>query len=92
MTKPRPWIVTPHGAIEKLEDNLWAVQGDVPGVPFKRRMFIIKRSDGSLMFALASAYLRRDRKRGDVYRSRAGAATGCFDLTHEIRATRRPVR
>jgi hypothetical protein len=46
----RPWTVTRHDPIEKLEDNLWAVQGDVPGIPFKRRMFIIKRSDGSLMF------------------------------------------
>jgi len=47
---PRPWIVTRHDPIEKLEDNLWAVQGDVPGIPFKRRMFIIKRSDGTLTF------------------------------------------
>ncbi|HVU49237.1 MAG TPA: hypothetical protein VHL80_01045 [Polyangia bacterium] len=47
---PRPWIVTRHDPIEKLEDNLWAVQGDVPGVPFKRRMFIVRRSDGTLMF------------------------------------------
>jgi hypothetical protein len=47
---PRPWIVTRHDPIEKLEDNLWAVQGDVPGIPFRRRMFIIKRSDGALMF------------------------------------------
>jgi hypothetical protein len=47
---PRPWIVTRHDPIEKLEDNLWAVQGDVPGVPIRRRMFIIKRSDGTLMF------------------------------------------
>ncbi len=48
--KPRPWIVTRHDAIEKLEDNLWSVCGDVPGIPFTRRMFIIKRADGSLMF------------------------------------------
>jgi hypothetical protein len=47
---PRPWTVTPHEPIEKLDDNLWAVQGDVPGIPFKRRMFIIRRSDGALMF------------------------------------------
>ena len=47
---PRSWIVTPHDPIEKIEDNLWAVQGDVPGIPFKRRMFIIKRSDGTLLF------------------------------------------
>lgn len=52
--QPRPWIVTRHDPIEKLEDNLWSVQGDVPGVPFKRRMFIIKRSDGSLMFYAAA--------------------------------------
>ncbi|MES1209454.1 MAG: hypothetical protein ABUS79_26245 [Pseudomonadota bacterium] len=48
---PRPWTVTPHGPLEKLEENLWAVEGDVPGVPFKRRMFIIKLADGSLMFS-----------------------------------------
>jgi hypothetical protein len=47
---PRPWIVTRHDPIEKVEDNLWTVQGDVPGVPLKRRMFIIKRSDGTLLF------------------------------------------
>ena len=47
---PRPWTVTPHGPIEKLEDNLWAVEGNVPGVPFRRRMSIVKRADGSLLF------------------------------------------
>jgi hypothetical protein len=51
MAKPsRPWIVTEHGAIEKLSDNLWVVDGAVPGVPFRRRMSIVKRSDGSLLF------------------------------------------
>jgi hypothetical protein len=47
---PRPWIVTRHDPIEKLEDNLWAVAGDVPGIPFRRRMTIIKRADGTLLF------------------------------------------
>jgi hypothetical protein len=47
---PRPWIVTRHNPIEKLEDNLWAVEGDVPGVPFRRRMSIIRRGDGTLLF------------------------------------------
>jgi hypothetical protein len=46
----RPWIVTPHDPIEKLEDNLWAVEGGVPGVPMRRRMSIVKRSDGKLLF------------------------------------------
>jgi hypothetical protein len=47
---PRPWIVTKHGPIVKLEDNLWVVEGEVPGVPFHRRMSIIKRADGTLLF------------------------------------------
>jgi hypothetical protein len=47
---PRPWIVTKHDPIEKLEDNLWVVAGNVPGLPFRRRMSIIRRSDGSLVF------------------------------------------
>jgi hypothetical protein len=47
---PRPWTVTRHDPIEKLEDNLWTVNGDVPGVPFRRRMSIVRRSDGTLLF------------------------------------------
>lgn len=54
---PRPWIVTRHDPIQKLDDNLWAVQGDVPGLAVKRRMFIIKRSDGTLMFSGAAVPL-----------------------------------
>jgi hypothetical protein len=58
---PRPWIVTAHGPIEKVEDNLWTVEGDVPGVPLKRRMFIIKRSDGTLLFFGCAIPLEDDR-------------------------------
>src|SRR5258708_6737800 len=47
---PRPWIVTRHDPIQKLDDNLWVVEGDVPGIPFRRRMSIVKRSDGTLLF------------------------------------------
>src|SRR4051794_8515182 len=47
---PRPWIVKPHKPIEKLEDNLWVVEGNVPGAPMPRRMAIIKRTDGTLLF------------------------------------------
>src|SRR4051812_34188069 len=61
MPRPRrPWIVTRHDPIDTLEDNLWAVQGDVPGIPFKRRMFIIKRSDGTLMFSGTAVPLEED--------------------------------
>ncbi|HEX2573906.1 MAG TPA: hypothetical protein VH877_30435 [Polyangia bacterium] len=48
---PRPWIVTPHGPIEKLDDNLWAVDGEVPGMPaLRRRMVMVRREDGTLIF------------------------------------------
>jgi hypothetical protein len=47
---PRPWIVSKHGPLEKLEENLWVVDGTVPGLPFPRRMSIIRRSDGTLLF------------------------------------------
>jgi hypothetical protein len=48
----RPWTVLPHGPIEKLDDNLWTVTGDLPNVHVSgiRRMSIIKRSDGTLLF------------------------------------------
>src|ERR1700740_1248869 len=48
--KPRPWTVTPHTPLRKLEDNLWVVESNVPGTPMKRRMAIIRRSDGALVF------------------------------------------
>ena len=54
MTTARRWIVTRHDPIEKLEPNLWAVNGDVPGFPtaarFQRRMQIVKLEDGRLVF------------------------------------------
>ena len=51
---PRPWIVTRHDPIEEVDENLWCVNGDVPGFPpaagFPRRMSIVKLSDGRLLF------------------------------------------
>ena len=48
--RERPWTVTNHRPIEKLDDNLWVVEGKVPGLPVMRRMAIVKRSDGTLLF------------------------------------------
>ena len=51
MPKPeRPWIVTPHGPIVKHEANLWSVEGRLPGAPIPRRMSIVRRADGTLVF------------------------------------------
>src|SRR5215471_7629222 len=46
----RGWIVTKHGPLRELADNLWCVEGDVPGIPIHRRMCIIRLTDGSLLF------------------------------------------
>jgi hypothetical protein len=50
MTARRPWIVTPHSPLRQLEENLWTVDGQVPGAPMSRRMCIVKRADGKLLF------------------------------------------
>jgi hypothetical protein len=51
MARPRrPWIVTKHGPIEQLDDNLWSVESAVPGIPMPRRMCIARMSDGKLVF------------------------------------------
>src|SRR3954468_10945622 len=50
----RPYIVTRHDPIERLDENLWAVNGDVPGFPpgtgMDRRMSIVRLRDGRLVF------------------------------------------
>ena len=49
----RPWTVTPHGPIEKLDDGIWSLESPIPGIPgrgFLRRMTIVRRADGTLMF------------------------------------------
>lgn len=46
----RPWTVLPHSALQKIDDNLWVVENNVPGTSIGRRMCIIKRTDGSLLF------------------------------------------
>jgi hypothetical protein len=44
------WNVLPHERIEKLEDNLWRVEGSLPkNPPFKRVMTIAKLRDGRLV-------------------------------------------
>jgi hypothetical protein len=43
------WKVLPHSPIEKLSENLWRVEGDLPNMPLKRVMAIAKRADGDLV-------------------------------------------
>src|SRR3569623_1119746 len=41
MAKPTSeWVVRPHGPLEKLPENLWRVQGSLPGMSLLRNMAI----------------------------------------------------
>jgi hypothetical protein len=48
---PRPWIVTRPTTLTQHEENLWTVEGPVPGgEAMGRRMSIVRLSDGRLVF------------------------------------------
>lgn len=49
------WKVLWHGPIEKLAENLWWVQGALPGLTLKRTMVIARLSDGRLVIHNAIA-------------------------------------
>jgi hypothetical protein len=53
--KPRAWTVVPHQPLQKLDENLWAVRGTIPGIkmPLLRTMTIARRKDGRLVFVTA---------------------------------------
>lgn len=43
------WNVLHYDPIERLGSNIWAVEGDLPGMALHRRMVILKRADGRLV-------------------------------------------
>lgn len=43
------WNVLNHGPLEKLADNLWRVEGALPGMSLRRTMTVVRRADGSLL-------------------------------------------
>ena len=50
------WTVLPHDPIRKLEDNLWTVEGLLPGgVPMRRVMTVARLVDGRLVLHSAVA-------------------------------------
>ncbi len=52
---PRPWTVLPHRPIEKLQENLWTVEADLPRGPLKRRMGIARLASGQIALLNAIA-------------------------------------
>jgi hypothetical protein len=56
MAKPTSeWVVRPHGPLEKLTENLWRVQGSLPGMSLLRNMAIARMTDGRLVINSAIA-------------------------------------
>ncbi len=47
----RDWRIHPHGPIRALDENVWMVSGEIPGVPMalRRTMTVIRLSDGRLV-------------------------------------------
>lgn len=43
------WTVLPHGPIEKLEPNLWRVEGTLPRMALRRVMTLIRLEDGRVV-------------------------------------------
>ncbi|MEW6431593.1 MAG: hypothetical protein AB1730_08780 [Myxococcota bacterium] len=49
--RQRPWEVGRPGPLVPVDDGLWCVEDQVPGIPgARRRMSIIRRADGGLVF------------------------------------------
>jgi hypothetical protein len=44
------WTVLPHGPLENIAENLWRVEGSLPGMPLRRVMTITRLSGASLVF------------------------------------------
>src|SRR5215469_10008448 len=49
------WTVHPHRPIEKVSDDLWRVDGPVPGAPIPRTMLLVRLADGRLVIHNAIA-------------------------------------
>jgi hypothetical protein len=43
------WTVLEHSPIEHLSENLWRVQGSLPGMSLRRTMVIVRLNDGRLV-------------------------------------------
>ena len=64
------WVTYPHGPLEKLADNLWVVDGELPHMPIGRKMTVIKKSTAPLVLhspiALDDAGMRNLEALGEI--------------------------
>jgi hypothetical protein len=61
------WTVLPHGKIEKLEENLWRVEGTLPGGGPPRVMTVARLGDGRLVIHSAVALGDADMKELEAF-------------------------
>jgi hypothetical protein len=70
MDKFSDWKVGEHGPIQKLESNLWRVEGEVAGTSLRRVMVLAKMADGGVVvhngIALEEYLMREIEDWGDV--------------------------
>lgn len=51
MATSRPWTVNRPGPLTQVDERLWTIEDDVPGLNgAHRRMSVVKRADGTLLF------------------------------------------
>lgn len=64
------WQVLDHGPLQQLADNLWRVEGALPGMSLRRTMTVVRRANGSLLLhspiALDQQRLQQLEALGDV--------------------------
>jgi len=49
------WQVFPHGPLEPLAENLWRVEGEIPGMQLRRTMVVVRLPSGHLLLHSAIA-------------------------------------
>jgi hypothetical protein len=49
------WHVREHGPIQKLAENLWRVEGSLPGMSLRRNMTLVRKANGQLVIHSAIA-------------------------------------
>jgi hypothetical protein len=49
------WTVLPHGGLQKVTENIWCVEGSLPGPPISRTMTVVRLGGGRLIMHSAIA-------------------------------------
>jgi hypothetical protein len=67
MADETAWSVLEHGDVVKLAENLWWVEGALPGMSLRRAMTVAKRTDGKLVIHTAVALREPEMKELEAF-------------------------